>query len=309
MSSSRTAVGIATLLIAAVAGACTGPGAATSAPSATAGSTAPVASVVATPERSVGSSEPDLAGMFDVGGHSLYLECFGSSGPVMLFDAGSGSSGDTWKRSRKGFVGLVDNRYRRCLYDRANLGKSDKAAGPRTSATAAEELRALLRAAGLEPPYVLVGRSFGGYNVRLFAASYPSEIAALILIETLTPQFHRGMEALMTPEQWAEEVEGVQGTEPPLDIIASTALVEQAALPDVPLLVIAGTKWHGGNTSWPSGWPGPQLDALWDEAQRDLAGSVADGRIVVFEGGDHSLHFSQPERLAKEINGFVAELD
>jgi pimeloyl-ACP methyl ester carboxylesterase len=266
--------------------------------------------VDATPSASArqgGPVEPDLAGLFDVGGHSLYLECFGTSGPVVLFDAGSGSAGDTWKRSRKGFIGLVDNDYRRCLYDRANLGRSDRVPGHRTSATAAEELHTLLHTAGLEPPYVLVGRSFGGYNIRLFAAAFPAEVRSLILIETLTPRFHDGMRALLTPAQWAIEVEGLQATEAPLDIIGSTPLVAAAALPDVPLLVIAGTKWHSGNAPWPADWPGPQLDALWDQAQLELGASVPRGRTVVFEGGDHSLHFSQPQRLADEINAFLVE--
>jgi pimeloyl-ACP methyl ester carboxylesterase len=278
-------------------------------PAATGGAAASEAD--ATPSvstRRAGPVEPDLAGRFDVGGHSLYLECFGTTGTVVVFDAGSGSAGDTWKRSRKGFISLVDNDYRRCLYDRANLGRSDRVPGHRTSATAAEELHTLLHTAGLAPPYILVGRSFGGYNVRLFAAAYPAEVRSLILIETLTPRFHDGMRALLTPEQWAIEVDGVQATEPPLDIIGSTPMVDAAVLPDVPLLVIAGTKWHSGNAPWPAGWPGPQLDALWDLAQQELGASVPRGRIVVFEGGDHSLHFSQPQRLADEINAFLLEV-
>jgi pimeloyl-ACP methyl ester carboxylesterase len=251
---------------------------------------------------------PDFAGVFDVGGYSLYLECRGTDGPVVLFDAGSGSDTTSWNRSRKDFIGLVDNSFRRCLYDRANLGKSDRVASSRTSATAAQDLHALLAAAGLPPPYVLVGRSFGGYNVRMFASAYPSEVRGLVLVETLTPEFQDGMLALLTPEQRAGEIASFSGIEPPMDELASGPLVAAAALPDVPLLVVAGTKWHSGNAPWPSDWPGPALDALWDRVQVGLAAAVPRGRLVVFEGGDHSLQFSQPERLAKEINDFLASL-
>ena len=252
--------------------------------------------------------EPDLAGLFDVGGHSLYLECRGTSGPVILFDAGSGSDGATWHRSRKDFIGLVDPTYRRCTYDRANLGGSGSVAGPRTSATAAQEMHSLLRAADLPPPYVLVGRSFGGYNVRLFAAAYPSETKALVLVETLTPEFQDGVKSLLTPEQWAEEARSFDALEPPMDELASGPLVAAAVIPDVPLLVVAGTKWHAGNAPWPADWPGADLDDRWAKAQANLAASVPRGKLVVFEGGDHSLHFSQPERLADEINAFLAAL-
>jgi len=249
-----------------------------------------------------------MAGKFDVGGHSLYIECYGTTGPVMVFDAGSGGTSALWKRSPVGFVGLVDNGYRRCLYDRTNLGLSDRAPGSRTSATAAAELHALLRAADLPGPYVLVGRSFGGYNVRLFAAAYPTEVTALILIETLTPEFHARFKALVTPLQWAIEVAAVNGTERPLDIIASGDLVAAATLPDVPLLVVAGTKWHSGNVPWSADLPGAKLDAAWDQAQLDLGASVPRGKTVVFEGGDHALQVSQPERLAAEMNAFLEGL-
>ncbi len=249
---------------------------------------------------------PDFAGLVDIGTHALYLECYGTSGPVIVFDAGSGGTNSLWKLSPKGFLGLVDNRYRRCIYDRTNLGQSDTVAGPRTSATAAAELHALLLAADLAAPWILVGRSFGGYNVRLFAAAYPAEVTALVLIETLTPEFHAGFEQLVTPAQWEFEKSSLNATERPLDIIASSDLVAAASLPDVPLLVIAGTKWHSGNVPWPSELPGADLDALWHQAQIDLAASVPRGRLVVFEGGDHALQVSQPERLAKEINVFLA---
>lgn len=249
---------------------------------------------------------PDLAGLFDVGRYSLYLECRGTSGPVVLFDAGSGSDSASWNRSRKDFIGLVDDSYRRCLYDRANIGASDRVPGPRTSATAARDIHELLHAAGLPPPYVLVGRSYGGFNVRLFAATYPSETRALVLLETLTPEFLAEMLPLLTPRQRAEEISSFEDIEPPLDEIASGPLVSAAELPDVPLLVVAGTKWHSGNAPWPSDWPGEELDALWSRAQVDLASSVPRGKLVVFEGGDHSLQVSQPERLAKEINDFLA---
>ena len=257
--------------IALIAAAC---GSASPVPPATTGASAGSSDGPSAATSTTDPRKPDIAGLFDVGGYSLYLECRGTQGPVVLFEAGSGSTGATWNRSRKDFIGLVDNTYRRCIYDRANLGESEHVAGARTSATAAEDLHELFRAAGLAPPYVLVGRSFGGYNVRLFASAYPSEVQGLVLVETLTPEFHRGMLSLLTPEQRAEEIASFQTIEPPMDEMASEPLVAAAGIPDVPTLVVAGTKWHSGNAPWPRDWPGPALDALWDQTQVDLAASV-----------------------------------
>ena len=247
---------------------------------------------------------PDLAGRFDVGGHELAIECRGATGPVMVLETGSGSPGATWLRSD--FITLLDQRYRRCIYDRANLGASDDVDTPRTSATAATELHALLHAAGLPGPYVLVGRSFGGYNVRLFASMYPDEVADLVLVESLTPEFHAGMKDLLDAMQWASEASFNKQVEWPLDIIASGPLVAAADLPDLPLLVIAATESHTGDPAWPEAWPAEALNDLWMEEQVTLAESVASGRLVVFEGGDHNLFLTEPKRLAEEINAFLA---
>lgn len=262
--------------------------------------TAPTPTIAPTPN--VG--EPDLAGKFDVGGHSLYIECRGTDGPVMILETGSGSPGATWLRSE--FITLLDTRYRRCIYDRANLGQSDGTEGARTSATAARELHALLEAVDLPGPYVLVGRSFGGYTVRLFASMYPEEVSELVLVETLTPEFHAGMEDLLDQLQWASEKSFNQLVEYPLDIIASGPLVADADLPEIPLLVIAATESHTGDESWPDGWPAAALNALWMDSQETLAASVTGGRLVVFEGSHHNLFLTEPQRLSDEINAFLS---
>lgn len=264
--------------------------------------TAAPASQATTPAPTLGA--PDLAGKFDVGGHSLYIECRGTTGPVMVLETGSGSPSTTWHWSP--FVDLLDHGYRRCIFDRANVGQSDEVEGARTSATAATELHALLAAADLPGPYVLVGRSFGGYNVRLFAAQFPGDVAALVLMETLTPEFHAGMEDLLDPMQWASETSFNRVVEFPLDIMASGPLVAAAKLPDVPLLVIAATESHTGDEAWPDGWPTEALNALWMEAQVELADAVPGGSLIVFEGGHHNLFISQPQRLADEINTFLS---
>ncbi|HEU0133896.1 MAG TPA: alpha/beta hydrolase, partial [Allosphingosinicella sp.] len=70
-----------------------------------------------------------------------------------------------------------------CAYDRAGLGYSDPAPGARTPVAIAEDLRALVKAAGLGRPVVLVGHSLGGFNVKLYAALYPEDVAGLVLVD------------------------------------------------------------------------------------------------------------------------------
>ncbi len=75
-----------------------------------------------------------------------------------------------------------------CAYDRAGLGWSDQAESPRLASRLIDELHALLGAAGVPKPCVLVGHSFGGLLVRMYAVKYPDEVAGLVLVDPLAAQ-------------------------------------------------------------------------------------------------------------------------
>jgi pimeloyl-ACP methyl ester carboxylesterase len=72
-------------------------------------------------------------------------------------------------------------------YDRLGLGKSDPAANPITEATRVEELRELLSAMKLEPPYIFVGNDLGSIFSRAFALAYPEEVIGLIYLDPVSP--------------------------------------------------------------------------------------------------------------------------
>jgi pimeloyl-ACP methyl ester carboxylesterase len=69
------------------------------------------------------------------------------------------------------------------VYDRAGTGWSDAIALPRSAAEVVEELRTVLRVAGLPAPYVLVAHSLGAVYARRFAQLYPAEVAGLLLLD------------------------------------------------------------------------------------------------------------------------------
>jgi pimeloyl-ACP methyl ester carboxylesterase len=70
-----------------------------------------------------------------------------------------------------------------CAFDRAGMGWSDAGPQPRTSRRIADELHTLLHEANIPQPYLLVGHSFGGMNMRVYAATYPQEVAGLVLVD------------------------------------------------------------------------------------------------------------------------------
>lgn len=112
-------------------------------------------------------------------GRAISLRCAGVGEQAILFDAG----GSDWSVIWATILPQVARYGRACAYDRAGLGSSDPAPGPRTPFAIVEDLRRLIGAAGITKPVVLVGHSLGGFNVKLYAALYPEDVSGLVLID------------------------------------------------------------------------------------------------------------------------------
>jgi pimeloyl-ACP methyl ester carboxylesterase len=119
-----------------------------------------------------------------VGTHRLHIRCEGDGAPSVIFDAALGGSSLSWTLVQPAVARVT----RACSYDRAGFGWSDAGPLPRTAGRIADELHTLLRAAAVPTPYVLVGHSYGGLVMRVYAARHPDEIAALVLIEPAIPE-------------------------------------------------------------------------------------------------------------------------
>lgn len=117
--------------------------------------------------------------LVDIGGRRLNLYCSGSGPVTVVFDSPSGDAGWSWFKVQP----KIAERARACVYDRAGLGFSDPSPRPGSSGNAVDDLHQLLSRAGIAPPYVMVGNSYGGGNVQLFAYRYPDEVKGLVLVE------------------------------------------------------------------------------------------------------------------------------
>ena len=70
-----------------------------------------------------------------------------------------------------------------CSYAHFGTGTSDPPPGPQTFSTRANDLQALLRAAGEHSPYLLVGHSFGGAEAVMFASMFPDDVTGVLLLD------------------------------------------------------------------------------------------------------------------------------
>ena len=113
---------------------------------------------------------------------SLHRNCSGSGLPPVIFESGLAASSITWTLIQPEIATLTQT----CSYDRGGLGYSPAPSTPRTLENICTELRQTLVAAGIAPPYILVGHSYGGLILRYFAQHYRAETAGLVFVDPVS---------------------------------------------------------------------------------------------------------------------------
>jgi pimeloyl-ACP methyl ester carboxylesterase len=163
----------------------------------------------ATPDEPLGRG--DFAGSFGIGhGRSMYLECYGEGRPTVILDAGLRNGAAFWSQ-RSGetppgptVLPAVARFTRVCGYDRPGtiltsnppfeFSRSSPVQMPRTAADAVSDLHTLLRVAKVPAPYVFVSHSLGGLIDRLYAATYPRQVAGMVLVDALAEYFQEPLD-------------------------------------------------------------------------------------------------------------------
>jgi pimeloyl-ACP methyl ester carboxylesterase len=251
-----------------------------------------------------------FSGWFDIGGRQLFLRCTGHGSPTVVLEGGLTSDWYELQNQLSGFT-------RVCSYDRPGGpgSRSDPAPIPRTARDFVADLHALLAAARVPGPYVLAGHSNSGLFSVLYASTHPRRVAGLVLIDAVHPAYHRRqlalLKPLLPPEVW-EALRQEAITPPPrlvdpegIDIWTSErqtrVALRRAPLRPMPLVVLA----HGRPESSPPGWPGEEVERLWQQLQRELAQLVPGGRLVVATESGHNIQDDQPELVLDAIGDVV----
>ena len=174
---------------------------------------------------------PQIGQSIDIGGRTLNLYCSGRGSPVVIFDSGGHTAGYSWIAIQPEVVKFT----RACWYDRAGYGWSDSGPSPRTFEAIAKDLHALLHAAHIAPPYVLVGATSSSFHVRVYTGLYPNEVAGAVLIQATDPDVFAHSPPYM---------KGRLGSMPPLIKKLACDVLEPVML-DVGLLRLMGNPGSG----------------------------------------------------------------
>ena len=274
----------------------------------------------------------DFAGLVDIGGgRKMYLECRGAGSPTVVLVAGLKASAEDWSIAEKSAPAVfpeVAKFTRVCAYDRPGTpvgekpSRSDPVPQPTTAGDAVADLHALLTAAGEAGPYVLVGHSYGGLVVRLYASTYPEDVSGLVLVDALT----EGLRDAETPEQWAIQRKLMEGDireslvlYPALERIDPDRSFDQirAAPPlrPLPLIVLSADRPWGPQIpsmiaagTLPADVPpdfGYVTDAAQKQAQEKLAQLVPNAKHITNTNSGHEIHKEQPQLVIDAIREVV----
>jgi len=121
---------------------------------------------------------PQIGRAVSIGDRSLNIFCSGEGSPTVVFEAAGHTAGYSWIDIQPQVAPFT----RACWYDRAGYGWSDPGPSPRTFHAIAADLHALLHAAQIQTPVVLVGPTAAAFHIRVFNSMYPGEVAGAVLI-------------------------------------------------------------------------------------------------------------------------------
>ena len=227
-----------------------------------------------------------------IDGRSMRLLIAGSGESTVVFENGLGPPLEMW-----GKVQPAVSRFARTVtYDRGGVGLSEAGPSPRDGRRIATELRAALRAAGVPPPYVLVGASLGGLYVRVFAGIYSDDVSGMVLVD---------------PTHDVERRE--RAIHPELDVVRDT--VEQARTsqipPRVPLVLIDAVSPQEVPfaTAAIREWRATQRAEIEAESRtyKEWLYSIPAARLIVTHHSGHNIPVEQPQLVIDTIRQVVAD--
>jgi pimeloyl-ACP methyl ester carboxylesterase len=256
--------------------------------------------------------------------------------PTVILDAGLGDSFLSWYKVQPEIAKFT----RICSYDRAGIGYSDSSPRPRTSRVFVDELHGLLQSAAVPAPYILVGHSMGGFDVRLYASLYRKSVAGMVLVDSSHPEQQKRLPALNDMDAVElREQEFVTFTMPfgiprllglcdndadvravecnfqsareglaELEAISESAAQTAPTGPfgDMPLIVLTHDP-DVPRPDLPEDLVKPTNDA-WQQMQEELAHLSTNGRQVIAKNSGHYIQLDRPDLVVDAVRDVVDQV-
>jgi pimeloyl-ACP methyl ester carboxylesterase len=239
----------------------------------------------------------------DAGGHRMRLRVSGTGSPAVVFESGGpGGSGpplESWER-----VQIPVARFTRTVaYDRAGSGFSAPGPKPRDARQVTIELHAALQHAGVPSPYILVGHSFGGPLIRVFAGMYPQDVVGLVLVDPTQEEFIDWLAAhhLETSEHFGEKWP---------EILATLDEARHSHLPSgipVTLITAMGPRVLPSFITEKERTDSATFKPAWLKFHNEWLAKIPNAKHIVTKDSGHGVPFYQPDLVISAIRETVAQ--
>jgi len=265
------------------------------------------------------SSEP-----IDIGGRSLYLECWGervAGEPTVLLISGQGPPVSYWQLMAADFAG---DGHHVCGYDRAGVGGSDPPPeARRTTDDQVTDLVALLDAVDLEEPLVVVAHSLGSLPALGLVGRAPERVAGVVLVDPWAPRVSAATRAALPPEtpnespELAEERRFLNDfmfdpAQNPEHLLLATCDDDAVALLDEPAplfgdlpVIVLQAPLPPRPAGIPRGYDAVARTA-WVDGNEEFAAESTRGTVIEVEDTGHDIHVDQPEVVMDAIRDVIA---
>ena len=257
-------------------------------------------------------STPKTEEMIDVGGRKLHCCVYGKNGPTVVLVSGFGAPQSYWNTVVPDLAALTTV----VTFDRAGIGKSEIGEIPTHGLQSAKDILTLLVKLNVPAPYILVGHSYGGDVVRLFASMYPDHMGGLVLEDTqhedvLEEQRKilkgKDLEAL---EQMAARFATPENPKTETDYLNTTKEQVRSSkpLPRMPFVVLSAGDRLNAMPPMFSEDGKKELAALGLKLQQRLVSLVPDCEHIVVEGVGHNIHVEKPGAVIEPVIKMVNKL-
>ncbi|MCV2350954.1 alpha/beta fold hydrolase [Paucibacter sp. Y2R2-4] len=248
--------------------------------------------------------------MVDIGGRKLHAIRMGQGAATVVFESGFSMDLSAWRR----VAPQLAPRAKVLVYSRAGYGQSDASPAPVSLQQSGRDLSALLLAAQLPPPYVLVGHSYGAFLIRDFASRHPEQIAGLVFVDPAHERYDQVLKPLDAPRLAAEQAQLEKGA--PEKFRADLRYIQSimdagrlpaidkttAQLPDVPAVVLTSTKRYAKPEvllHTPAGM------AAWRQLHTEFFSQFSNGAHVLTPVSGHHIQFDEPQLVVAAVDQVI----
>ena len=258
-------------------------------------------------------STPRIERLIDVGGRKLHGCVYGKGSPTVVLVSGLEAPQRYWNP----VIPELAAKATVVTYDRPGVGQSEIGGLPTHGERSAKDLQVLLAKLGVPKPYILVGHSYGGSVVRLFASMYPNVMGGLVLEDTQHEDVLTEMRKILAGKDleafdklMADRFNAPENPKTEADYRNMTReqLKKSGPLPRIPLVVLAAAGRAKAMAPIFSAEAIEKMARLDGELNDQLAALIPGGKLMIIEGTGHNIHLDKPEALIAPLVEMIRQV-